>query len=161
MLVDVIGDKWVETDNTFFVKLNSPVGANIVDDTGTGLIKNDDGQQPPPASKPSISINDVTVKEGNSGKTAMVFTVKLDKASNQAVSVQYTTGGGSANAANDYDSASGLVTFAAGQTSKTITVYAIGDTWKETDNTFYVTFSSAINATVGDATGMGLITNDD
>src|SRR5262245_50319814 len=73
--------------------------------------------QPPP----TLSINDVSVTEGNDGTTSAVFTVTLSRASSQTVTVNYATADGSATTANnDYMAASGTLTFAPGQTSQTI-----------------------------------------
>src|SRR5262249_49262058 len=68
-----------------------------------------------PLSTPSISINDVSVTEGNSGTTSATFTVSLSAASTQTVSVQYATADGSATVAGgDYQPASGTLTFKPG-----------------------------------------------
>ena len=62
--VTVNGDTTVEPNETFFVNLSSPSGATIADAQGQGTITNDDS-----AALPTLSINDVTVTEGNSGTT--------------------------------------------------------------------------------------------
>ncbi len=67
--VDVIGDTNQEANETFFVNLSSPVGATLLDGQGLGTILNDDG--------PVLTINDVSKAEGNSGTTALTFTVTL------------------------------------------------------------------------------------
>ena len=100
--------------------------------------------------------------EGNSGTTAFVFTVSLSNASAQPITVNFATADGSATLADsDYQSASGTVTFAPGQTSQTVTVLVNGDTKFEADETFSVNLSGATNATIADATGLGTIRNDD
>ncbi|MCR4405880.1 MAG: hypothetical protein NUW24_03010, partial [Anaerolineae bacterium] len=67
---------------------------------------------------PGLSINDVTVTEGNSGTTPAVFTVTLSTVTTQTVSVNYATADGSAVAPGDYSSTSGTLTFTPGQTSR-------------------------------------------
>ena len=69
-----------------------------------------------------LSISDVTVAEGNSGTTNAVFTVTLSAASASTVTVDYATANGTATAGSDYTAATGTLSFAAGTTSKTMTV---------------------------------------
>jgi chitinase len=115
-----------------------------------------------PSGNPAISISDADVYEGNSGQTATVFTVSLSKASSKEVSVKYATADGTATAADhDYVRASGTLTFAPGETTKTITVLVNGDTKVEPNETFSVNLSGARNATIADAQGVGTILNDD
>jgi large repetitive protein len=153
--VPVIGDVLDESDEAFSVVLSNPTGGALVVAQGTGtIVDNDD--------PPALSINDVAVGEGNSGTTAATFTVSLSAASGRSVSVNYTTADGTATtASNDYAASSGTLTFAAGETSKTLTVPIVGDALDEADETFSVVLSSPVNATIGDATGAGTITDDD
>ena len=53
------------------------------------------------------------------------------------------------------------LTFGPGETTKQVTVLVNGDTTYETDETFTVHLSNAVNATISDATGVGTILNDD
>ncbi len=115
-----------------------------------------------PDVKPSLSINDVTLNEGNSGTTAFTFTVTLSSPSTETVTVGYGTADGTALQSSDYQSASGTLTFAPGVTSQTITVSANGDTTVESNETFYVNLTSASsNATIADGQGLATILNDD
>lgn len=111
--------------------------------------------------QPSLSINNRTVTEGNSGTTNASFTVTLSAASALTVTVNYATANGTATAPSDYVSASGTLTFTPGQTTQTITVLVNGDTTNEADESFTIGLSSATNATIASATGTGTITNDD
>jgi len=155
LTVPVIGDTIDEANEDFFVNLSSAVGAAIADGQGKGTIIDDD-------TSPSITISDATVIEGNSGPTFVVFTVTLSAASAQAISLSYSTANGTASSGKDYTaiSTTGL-TFAAGQTSRTITVQVKGDKSVETDETFFVNLSSAVGATILDGQGLGTIVNDD
>ena len=92
---------------------------------------------------PSLRIENMTVVEGNSGFTAAVFPVNLSHASLLSVTVNYQTFAGSAKSGSDYVSTNGTVTFAPGQTSKTVTVQVIGETKKENDETFSVRITSS------------------
>ena len=76
---------------------------------------------------PSISIDDVQQLEGNSGITNFEFTVSLDRASEELVTVDYATANGTADI-TDYIADSGAIAFTPGETEQTITVEVISDT---------------------------------
>lgn len=152
--VQVNGDVPNEPSETFFVNVTNVVNAIVVDAQGIGTILNDDPQ-------PSLSINDVTVVEGNSGTTNAVFTVTLSAASGQTVGVNYATADGTATQPADYTSTSGTLTFTPGQTTRTITVPVVGETVPEAGETYFVNLSGASNASIADNQGVGSITNDD
>jgi CSLREA domain-containing protein len=110
---------------------------------------------------PTLSINNVSANEGNSGTTPFVFTVTLSAASASAVTVAFATADGTATAGSDYTATSGTLTFNPGVTTQTITVSVIGDTIPEPNETFLVNLSGATNATIAVAQGIGTIVNDD
>jgi hypothetical protein len=100
--------------------------------------------------------------EGNSGTTQLAFTVSLSAPAADAVTVNYATGGGTATAGSDYVAQSGTLTFAPGETVRTILVDVIGDATFESDETFAVTLSApSVNARVQTSSATGTITNDD
>lgn len=101
--------------------------------------------------------------EGNSGTTDFTFTVTRAGDTTGATSVNYEVTSGQANAA-DFGGTlpSGTVSFAAGETSKTITVAVSGDTDAEGDEVFTVTLTNPANGeTLTAATADSTITNDD
>src|SRR5512132_9069 len=153
--VTVNGDDTTEPDESLTLVLSNASNANILDDSGTGTITNDDPI-------PDVSIDDQSITEGNAGTSTLTFNVTLSHASSDTVSVDYTTNGGTATTADaDYVAASGTVTFNPGQTAKTVDVTVNGDLTHESDETFTVDLSNASNAGVADASGQGTITNDD
>lgn len=153
--VSVKGDTKFELNDAFTVTLSSPVNATLGTGVAAGTITNDD-------TLPAVSINSVTLAEGNSGSTVFSFTVTLSNASYQAVNVTAATGDGSATVADtDYTAAGGLVSIPAGSTSAPFPVSVQGDTKFESNETFSVTLSAPVNSTLGAATGTGTITNDD
>lgn len=152
--VPIVGDTLDESTETFTVRLSSSSSGTITDGSGTGTIQDDDAP-------PSLSVNDVTVTEGNSGTTNAVFIVKLSAPSAKTVTVAYATADGSAVAPGDYASRTGALTFAAGQTTQTITVSVKGDVIDENNETFLVNLSAPTNATLQDAQGQGTIRDDD
>ena len=113
---------------------------------------------------PTLSINQVSQPEGNSGTKTYTFTVALSQASAEAITVDYTTLDGTATLADhDYEATSGTLTFAAGEQSKTITVQVNGDKAIELTETFQVKLSNANQASLRATsdTGIGSIENDD
>lgn len=106
---------------------------------------------------PSLRIGDARVKEGN---TNALFVVRLSSSSQQAVTVNYATANGSAKAPADYTAKSGTLTFAPGETSKTVAVAIRGDRRDERNETFFVNLSGA-NTTVADARGRATIVDND
>jgi len=112
---------------------------------------------------PSLSINDVTVTEGNVPQGGMnaTFTVSLSAPSSQVVTVSYSTADGTAAAGSDYVLASGVVSFPIGTTTQPVTIAVIGDAATESNETFFVNLSNSTNATIADAQGQGTINDDD
>ncbi len=74
-----------------------------------------------------LSVDDVSVAEGDSGSTTLEFTVTLSPAATVEVTVDWATADGTAQAGTDYTSGSGSLTFGVGETSKTVTVSVTGD----------------------------------
>src|SRR5262249_39228554 len=115
----------------------------------------------PVASLPSLTIGNTSLTEGNNGTTNATFRVSLSAPSSVAVTVRYTTADATATAGSDYQAASGTLTSAAGETSKTITVPVIGDRLAEPNETFLVNLSQAVNADVAAGQGTGTIVDDE
>jgi probable HAF family extracellular repeat protein len=110
---------------------------------------------------PDVAINNVTVTEGNSGTTNAVFIVSLSAPSTVPLSVNYATADSTATAGSDYLATSGTLTFAPGETSKTITVQVLGDRLAEPNETFSVNLSNPSNATISGGQGIGTILDDE
>jgi Ca2+-binding RTX toxin-like protein len=85
----------------------------------------------------------------------------LSAASAKPVTVDFAAADGTAKAGEDYQAATGTVTFAPGEMTKTITVNVTGDTTVEPNEDFGVNLANATNATISDNKGAGTITNDD
>ncbi|WP_439611843.1 Calx-beta domain-containing protein, partial [Reyranella sp.] len=110
---------------------------------------------------PSLSIADVSVQEGSSGTRLMTFTVILSAAATGPITVAYSTADGTAASGSDYVATSGSLTFAAGETSKTLQVTVNGDTAAEGNEAFTVRLANAAGATIADGSATGTLTNDD
>jgi chitinase len=154
IVVTVQGDTAVEADETFNLLLSNPAGATIADGTGLGTILNDDVA-------PTLAISDAQLAEGQAGSAQMLFTVTLSRAAGSPVSVSYATQAGTASSGSDFTATSGTLSFAAGETSKTIGVTVQGDAAVEANETFNLVLSGATGATIADGTGVGTILNDD
>ena len=152
--IPIIGDTLDEPDETLTLQLSNAVNAaiSVSSNPSVVLILDDD-----PA--PAISVNDVTVMEGDSGTTDAVFTLSLSSASGRQVNVNFATANGTATAGVDYQSATGTVTFNPGETSKPVTVVVNGDVLNEPNEFFFVNLSNASNATLADSQGLGTIIN--
>jgi CSLREA domain-containing protein len=159
IIVAVNGDTAPEPDETFTVTLTGGTGVTIgTPSTGTGTIQNDDI-----AVLPAASISSVSANEGNAGITPFTFTVTLSQPATGTETVNYITSNGTATAPTDYTPVvAGVVNFAAGATTATITINVVGDTTFETDETFTVTLTGGTGISIGaPAIGTGTILNDD
>src|SRR5262249_31319022 len=106
-------------------------------------------------------ISDVSLVEGNTGTKYALVSVSLNTPSNQTVTVNYATADGTATAGSDYASASGRLTFARGEMSKTIAVPVYGDRLLEADEPFFVTLGGARRARIADGQGIVTIVADE
>lgn len=120
------------------------------------------GNNPNPPADPAISIDDLSLFEGNGGTNTFNIVVKLSTSSSKTVSVQYNTTDGFAKAGEDYTAASNqTLTFQPGETQKNIAVSVVADDIKEGDDDFKVVLSSPVNATIQTGTSNVIIRNDD
>jgi hypothetical protein len=154
LAVKVKGDLFDEDDETFFVRVTSAQGAPVSDGEGVGTILDDD-------LPPSLRVTDVTITEGNSGTKNATFVVSLSLASGKTITVGYGTADDTAVAGSDYVATSGVLTFAPGETSKSVNVAVKGDKVKESTETFVLSLSNPLNATLADAQGVGTIKDND
>jgi hypothetical protein len=183
--VNVAGDTQVESDEGFTVTLSNAVGANISVGSAQGTIVNDDASL-------SIAATSADKMEGDNGATAFTFTVTRTGDTESALTADWTVSGDEINGSDflpdagllpaagffsllssflghffpDFsifqDLPSGQVSFAAGETSKTITVYALGDRLVEDNESFTVTLSNPSDGAIIDgASATGTIRNDD
>jgi hypothetical protein len=150
----VNGDRLGEANETFSVNLTQPTNGFLSDGQGVGTIVDDE---------PRISISDVSKLEGKNGKTLFVFTVTLSAAYDQAVTTSFRTVDGTAKTSDqDYVAKTGTLTFAPGETTKTITIEVKGDNKKEASESFYLDlFGNSSNSLFTKNRGTGTILNDD
>ncbi len=149
-------DAATEGNETFTLNLSAPTaGAVLGTSQRTGTIID--------VVPPSLSINSVTAPEG----TTAGFTVTRSGVTTGTQTVSYTTsngsGAGAATAGVDYTSTSGTLQFTPGVVTLPINVATLTDVYYEGNETFSVTLSNAVGATITNATGTGTIddANDD
>jgi ELWxxDGT repeat protein len=162
--IQVRGDLEVEANEGFAVSLSNAVTAKIRTAVAVGLIRNDDVPPPPP--QLAIAASSASRAEGNSGSTPFSFIISRSGDTSAASRVDYsvsTSGRGRASAGDFTANAfpSGTVSFAAEQTSATITIQVRGDRDVESNESFAVSLRNAGNATIGTSFATGLILNDD
>ena len=109
--------------------------------------------------RPALSVADAQANEGSGASVS--FEVSLSRAAAGAVTVDYATADGTATAGADYTATSGTLTFAAGETAKTVSVPVLDDTLNEGSETFSFRLSNATGARIADGEATGTITNDD
>ena len=93
-----------------------------------------------------LSVSDATAQEGS----PVVFEVSLSRSASNAVSVDYRTADGTATAGADYEAASGTLSFAPGETSKTVSVTTLDDAHDEGEETLTLVLSDTRGAQIAD-----------
>jgi hypothetical protein len=150
----VNGDRLGEPNESFFVTLSAPANATIAGGQGLGTIVDDE---------PRMSISDVTRAEGKKDQTTLfTFTVTLSAAYDEPVTLSFRTANGTATSNNDYVAKTGTLTFAPGETTKTLTIEVKGDNRREVNEYFYLDlFGNSGNSLFSRNRGLGTILNDD
>ena len=106
---------------------------------------------------PLLSVSDARATEG----ALVEFTVSLSAASGQQVTVQYATADGTAESGADFTPASGTLTFAANETSKSVYVATGRDAVDEENETFTLRLSNASGASIADGEATGTISDEE
>lgn len=150
--IPTTNDSAFEDTESFSVTISNPsAGTGIANAGATVTILDDE-------IVPKLAISDVTIAEGSTA----ILTVSRSGLTSTAVGVNYATVAGSAIPPGDFTTASGTLNFAAGETSKTISVPTVNDTIYEGPETFSVALSGATGgAFVTNGVGTVTITDDD
>ena len=156
----VVDDALVEALETYVMTVASGAGYTVGSPSSTTANITDNDVAPV---LPTLAVGDVTVVEGNNGGPTVYATITVTRSGDTSgtSSVNWTTVAGTAAAGSDFVSASGVVTFAAGQTSKTFTVQIGSDKKAEPTETFTIVLSGVTGATIADGTGVVTITDND
>ena len=162
--VATVDDGTDEPDGSITAMLGSGAGYTV-GDAGSATVAVADDDEP----LPNILTRRTIVREGRDA--AAVFTVRLDRAAPETVTVDYATADGRhewagtlpATAGLDYTAVAGTLAFAAGATLKTVSVPILDDAIDEGTEHFMLRFSNPQGATLGDVhrETQGLIRNED
>jgi hypothetical protein len=155
LVVQVVGDLKPEDDEFLVARLSNPAGATIANGVAVGTILGGD--------LPVMSIERAWVLEGNAGTTPLRFAVSLSRPVVVPVSVEYRTVSVNATVEDrDFIPVQGRLTFAAGETRKTIEVAVIGDDYYEPVIDFMeLALANPVLAILGNVSARGTIVNDD
>ena len=154
--VNVVGDTTPEANETFLVNLGTPFNTTIGDGQAVGTIVDDD------SAASSVNVSDASTVEGTGSNSTLLFTLmRTSGVGSAAVTVQ-TADVLATLADNDYvQIPPTVINFLNGETSKQVAVTVIGDAKFEGNETLQLNLSNPVNLSLGDASGSGLITNDD
>jgi hypothetical protein len=148
-----VDDALMDGNSTYSIILASAVssdtGYNGLDATDVSVV-NADNDFP----SVSISSSPQTIIEGLTSNQVVTYTVTLNAAGTQPLTVQYATSNGTASSGSDYTSTSGTLTFNPNVTSQTITIPILNDAVSEADETFTLTLSNPTNGTLGSTTSV-------
>lgn len=130
-----------------------------IDDVGFKIdYHGGDGNDVVISSIPTLSIEDQSIAEPQSGSADATFVVTLTEPSSETITVKYATAAGSALAGDDYSVSNGTLSFAPGITSQNIVVSIKSDSVDEGDEDFSVKLFSPTNASIADNLATGTIT---
>ena len=152
----LVNDTLQEGAEAFSLALSGLVGATALNPVGTAVIGANDA---PVVSKASMSIDDVVVGEQDDFAD---FVIRLDAPTSAPLTVDYSTLNSTAFAGNDYVAGSGTLTFAAGETVKTVRVQLIDDAVAEGTEVFKMNLSNpSANATIARSSATATIIDND
>ena len=108
-----------------------------------------------PELPPALSVADARATEGVDG--ALVFVVTLDRSAPGEVTVSYATSDATAAAGQDYEAGSGTLSFAPGETHKTVVVAVLDDALDEGEETLVFALSGVVGAVIADGRATGTV----
>jgi len=127
----------------------------------TNACKDDEMPGEPVTTIARLSVVDISKFEGDEGETTFTFKVRLDKALETTVSVDYATADFTGVSGEDYTPVNGTLSFAPDETEQRVDVLVQTDTLKEADDQFKLVISNPSGAAIASAEGIGTIRNDD
>ncbi len=152
IVVPIVDDTLSEPTESFQVEIKSPTGGATLGARSVGSVQIVDDD--PPGGLVQFA-GDLSVSEGSGNA---IVTVTRKGASDQVVTVNYNTVDASAKAGSDYTAKSGILTFAAGETSKTVSIPIINDSVIEPTEVFGVVLTSATGGAVIGARTWAVVT---
>ena len=135
--VPILNNSFVQGNRTVMLGLNGPTGGAQLGTLGSAVLSIGEDDQ---GGTIKLSAGSYTVGEAAGSVVVTITRVGTSLAGN--VSVSYATGNGSALASLDYTARAGVLTFNAGETSKTVSIPILNDTLVEPDESFTFTLSN-------------------
>jgi hypothetical protein len=154
VVIRLLDDVLDEPTETLTLTLNAPQ-PDLLGLNRQAIVEILDNDAPP-----TIRVFDSSAPETD-GPDTLAFTVELLAPSGKTVTVTYETVDGTAVAGTHYTATTGMITFAPGETTQTITVPIMGDETNNEDRTLQLILSQPINAIIGDNDATGTIVDDD
>lgn len=152
--IPLIDDRIHERNEEFEVILTGATGAPLGRKTTQIQIISDEPV-------PQLSLQDVTLHEGNVGTQTVELRIETDYLSEETLQVQYTTTDGTATSPTDYQSSSDTVSIPPGQAHAVVRIVVNGDTSPEDDEWFGVTLTNPVMAKVRKGKAVVGLLNDD
>jgi Calx-beta domain/RTX calcium-binding nonapeptide repeat (4 copies) len=154
--VTPVDDTAVESSETVTLTVGAGAGYTVGSPaSANGAIADND------VALPTLSVDSVTVTEGDRNTTTVNVTVRLSAASTSTVTVVASTVAGSALAGSDFQSKTATLTFAPGATTATFQVSIVNDRTKESTEAFTIQLSNPSGATIASGTGTVTIIDND
>jgi len=151
------GPRWTGTATVASSATTTPYYIQVVDGNGNVGVASNKGALFPAVVRPTVTVGDITIAEPAAGTATASFPVTLSAATSVPVTVAYRTSDASATALSDFLPVSGLLTFAPGETTKTVEVTVLADTEREYTETFGLVVETPTNADIAKALGTATI----
>ena len=142
-----------EDEESFFVDLSNPVGAELGSDTRAEITIVDDD------SPPTLSVRDAAAVDEESGPLS--FVVERTGETSLPATFSWSTEDGTAEAGSDFTAAGGTVTIPATSSTAALQVQLLSDSLAENDETLSVTLSDPVGAAIADGSATGVILDND
>ncbi|MFM7129943.1 MAG: Calx-beta domain-containing protein, partial [bacterium] len=152
--IEILSDQLYERDEKFYFVLDTPFQATIGTSRAIGTILNDDPM-------PGLRVTDTTINEPTGSSSILNINVVLTQPSTLPVTVDYATANDSATSPADYNATTGSIVFQPGETTKSIKIVIKGDSIYELTEKFQFVLSSAVGASLDQATATCTIVDDD
>ncbi|HEX6183427.1 MAG TPA: Calx-beta domain-containing protein [Pyrinomonadaceae bacterium] len=139
--LQLVNDEVAEPQETFTLNLSDPTGNVTIGSQGSATVTINDDEPPVVLMTGSTSITE-------SPDSFFLFTIRINGAPTGTISVDYSTADGTASERSDYITAAGRLTFAPGETVKSVRVFVVDDAFTEPDETLSFTLSNLQGANV-------------
>ncbi len=159
--ITAIDDQTDEEDETIIMAIVDVAnGTSDGEQEVTAVIEDDD--EPPTLEVSGLTANGVSVLEGDAGISTSSVNLSLGNSSEKAISVLYSTIDGTATVVSDYTAiAPTTISFAAGETSKDISLAIVGDALAEGDESFQILLTDPVNTGLSSTSITVIIIDDD